>query len=281
MESQILPARWSFPAVLAAAVAAALGFAPLGAFSHAAVGSKIENRELPALGGGRQPLLGGARANVFLFLRPDQEHSRQVLDGLAGLVEEMAERPVYWAAIVSDRFSEDEIRAAVDGAGLDVPVLIDEGDALYGELGAALHPVLGVTDQEHVLVAYQHFRKIHFIELLRARVRHQLGEITDAELAAVENPPKTDIAGRDDGAERHLRMARMLIKAGKGDKAMESVEKSLEIDPDRAEAHALAGSILAGRGDCGAALEAFERALALDPDEPTAREGMAACADSG
>ncbi len=265
------------PAFLALSVAVALGFVPLGAFSHAAVGDKIENRELPALGGGEKPFLGDARANVFFFVRPDQEHSRQVLADLAGLTEELAGRSVTWTAIISDRFSEDEMRGLMEGAGLDSPVLIDRGDALYGELGAALHPVLGIADQDQVLVAYQAFRKIHFTELLRARVRHQLGEISDWELARVENPPKTDLAGRDDGAERHLRLARMLLQAGKGDKAMDSVAKSLEIDPEQAAAHALAGSILAGRGDCSAALEAFGKALALDPEEPAAVEGKADC----
>jgi tetratricopeptide (TPR) repeat protein len=268
------------PAFSAVSVAVALGFAPLGAFSHAAVGDKIESRELPAFGGGEKPFLGDARANVFFFVRPDQEHSRQVLAELASLTEDLAGRSVYWTAIVSDRFSEDEIRTAVEGAGLDIPVLIDEGDALYGELGAALHPVLGIADQDHVLVAYQAFRKIHFRELLRARVRHQLGEITDEELARVEDPPRTDLAGRDDGAERHLRFARMLLQAGKADQALESIARSLEIDPEQAPAHALAGSILAGRGDCAGALEAFERALALDPGEPSAMEGKAACEGS-
>ncbi len=272
-----MSSSWRGSALLAAAVAVALGFAPLGAFSHAAVGDQIENRELPALGGGEKPFLGDAEANVFFFIRPDQEHSRQVLSGLAGLTEELAGRSVTWTAIVSDRFSEDEIRAAMKEAGLDLPVLVDRGDALYGELGAALHPVLGIADQDRVLVAYQAFRKIHFIELLKARVRHQLGEITDQELARVEDPPKIDVAGRDDGAERHLRLARMLLKMGQADKALASVEKSLGIDPEQAAAHAFAGSILAGREDCAAAVEAFDKALALDPEEPTAVAGRAAC----
>lgn len=263
------------PALLAAAVAVALGFAPLGAFSHAAVGDKIENRTLPALGGGEAPFLGTARANVFFFVRPDQEHSRQVLAELAGLTGELAGRSVHWTIIVSDRFSEDEIRSAMDGAGVGLPVLIDRGDALYGELGAALHPVLGIADEDHVLVAYQAFRKIHFTELLRARVRHQLGEISDEELAAVENPPKAELAVN--GADRHLRLARMLLQAGKADKALEAVEKSLELDPELAAAHVLAGTILAGQGDCAAAVEAFDKALALDPAEPAALEGKAAC----
>ncbi len=264
------------PAVLAISVAVALGFAPLGAFSHAAVGDRIENRELPVLGGGEQSFLGDARANVFFFIRPDQDHSREVLAGLAGLVEELADRSVTWTAIVSDRFSEDQMRAVMAEAGLGFPVLIDRGDVLYGELGAALHPVLGIVGPDGVLVAYQAFRKIHFMELLRARVRHQLGEVTAEELARVENPPKTEIAGRDDGAVRHLRLARMLLKAGQADKALASVEKSLVIDPELAAAHGLAGKILSARGDCAAALEAFDRARALDPEEP-ALEGRAAC----
>lgn len=260
-----------------AALATILG-APVAAFSSAAVGTKITNRQLPVLGGGEGPLLGGdeARVSVFVFLRPDQEHSRQVLRGLAEVEEEMAARPVHWAAVVSSRFPAIDVATAVADAGIAMPVLIDREDALYGELGAALHPVLGMTDADHVLVAYQPFRKIHFKELLRARIRHQLGEISDAELAAVENPAPAAAAGGDP-ARRHLRLARMLLVSGRLDKALEAVARSLEADPESAEAHALRGSILASQDDCAAALEAFAEALRLDPEESTAREGEKTC----
>ncbi len=80
-------------------------------------------------------------------------------------------------------------------------------------------------------------------------------------------------------AKRNFNLAMMLFKLGSHDKALETVMKSLEYDPELAEAHALVGAILAAEDDCPSAIAAFDKALSLEPDEPTALEGKKACHD--
>jgi tetratricopeptide (TPR) repeat protein len=247
-------------------------------FSNVRIGDTITNVDLPTLEGGRHPLLGNERANVFFFFRPDQEHSREVLTKIAHLERELGRKSVHWVAIVSDRYDRAEVEAAVEAAELDVPVLVDVGDALVGKLGVVLHPVVGITDETHVLKAYQHFTKINFIGVLRAHLLHTLGELSEQELEDALDPPR---AGQGDHtnslAKRNLNLARMLFKVGNFEKALETVRKSLVYAPEQAEAHALLGAILAARGDCPGALDAFDRALRLDPNEPTALEGKKGC----
>ncbi len=246
-------------------------------FSNVSIGSVIDNAEMLTLEGSSHSLLGGEQANVLLFFRPDQEHSKNVLKDIALLEQELGEKSVSWVAIVSDRYSTAEVQAVVEQAGLEFPVLIDGGDALSGKLGVHLHPVVGVTDQDHVLRAYQHFKKINFINALRAHILHLLGELSDTELDETLNPARVERGEDNSAARSNIKLAKMLWKAGNLQKALERASKALEYDPDQAEARALVGAILAAQGDCPGALLAFEQALSLDPNEPVALEGKRGC----
>jgi tetratricopeptide (TPR) repeat protein len=261
--------------ILAAAV---LGLAvSVVSFSNVSIGSVIDNVEMLTLEGSSQALLGNEQANVFLFFRPDQGHSKDVLKDVALLEEELREKSVSWVAIVSDRYSREEVQAVVEQAGLEIPVLLDQDDALSGKLGVHLHPVVGVTDHDQVLKAYQHFKKVNFIHDLRAQILHLLGELSDAELAETLNPAPV-VRGKDNSAAKsNIKLAKMLLKAGNLPKALERARKALEYDPAQPEAHALVGAILAEQDDCPGALAAFDQALNLDPNEPVALEGKKAC----
>jgi tetratricopeptide (TPR) repeat protein len=249
-------------------------------FAHAQVGSVIENVEMPTLAGNRHPLLTNATANVFIFFKPGQEHSRSALKELATVEKELAGKSVHWVAVVSDRIPKPDAEAEVKEAGIKMPVLVDAGDTLYGKLGVALEPVVGVTDQDRKLIAYQPFTKVNFAAVIRARVRHLLKEIDDRELAAVLDPPAA-VNGNDAAtAQRRLKLAEKLAAAKSYEKALESVNLSLEKDPGIAAAHALRGHILAAQGKLPEAIEAFGRALKLDPQDARALEGMKACRET-
>ncbi len=71
------------------------------AFAHVKTGDVIENVELTALDGSTQPLLSNATANVFVFFKPGQDHSRTTMIHLAACEKEMAAKSVRWVAIVS------------------------------------------------------------------------------------------------------------------------------------------------------------------------------------
>ncbi len=243
------------------------------AFHRAAIGDVIENAELPALSGGKQPLLADANVNVFIFFKPGQEHSRTTLTQLVELEQEFADKSVHWVAVASDRFNPAMIEAEVNAIGLNMPVLIDTGDELYGRLGVALSPNIGITDKKHKLVADLPFTKVNYATVIRGFIQRQLKEISDAELQAILNPPNAIQGGDVEIAHRNLKYAEKLFQAGQYEKALENVRNSLAKDPTLATAYVLQGQILSVQGNRDEALMSFDQALNLDPLNEAARSG--------
>lgn len=240
------------------------------AFSAVAIGDPLPERDLPALSGGKVPWLGKARACVFVFFRPGQDHSLQALRQLAQLERELAAKPVRFVAVTSSSYPQADVAATVAEAGIHMPVLVDEGDALYGELGVIMHPSVGIAGEDHRLAATQHFLKINLRDALRARILRVLGEISETDLAAVLDPPPPP-ASETNPARRRLALARMLLARGHAARAAESARLATEADPGLAEAQAVLGQALAALGRCAEAEAAFAAARRLDPAAPGSR----------
>lgn len=265
-------------AVLAATSLAALATAgDATAFTNVEVGQRVDDAVMPSLAGGPGHVLGAARVNLFVFFRPGQEHSLDALRRIARLEREFEGRPVRWVAIVSDDHPVEEVQATVREAGIRMPVLLDQGDRYYGKLGVRLHPVVGLADRAHALLAYEHFRKINMEERLRARIRRGLGELSEGELEQALEPPRAEDGGDGLAARRQLNLARALVRVSSWEKALEAARRASDKDPGLAAAHAVAGQALAARGRCAEALVEFEAALRLDPAEPVALAGRVAC----
>jgi len=261
---------------LAAAIAVLALTAPLPAhaFLHATLGDALPNPEMETLAGGAAKPLGKARASVFVFFRPRQDHSLQVLRQLAQLEREFSGKPVRFAAVASAADDRVELRATVEEAGVRMPVLLDRDDELYGTLGVIMHPVVGIADQAHRLAAYQHFLKVNMLDVMRARIQQVLGEIGEAEVAKVLQPPKATSGSTEAVAKRRLHLARMLLERGHAEKAAENARAAIAAAPDLAEAHELLARVLASDGQCAEAERAHAEARRLDP---SAAGGAPAC----
>jgi tetratricopeptide (TPR) repeat protein len=263
--------------VVAAALAGAAKPSVARAFSNVEVGAALENPSLPTLDGGRADLLSRkAVASLFVFFRPGQEHSLDALKDLEAIRRELVGRPIRLVAVVSSSWPAAEVRQVVKAAGVEWPVLVDEGDALYGKLGVRLHPVVGIADQRLRLAAYEHFRQINFKEIVLARLKVMLGDLKEADMARVLEPAKATTGGPEAEARRFVNLARALWKRKNADKALEYLQRSLEAAPSAA-AWSLRGEILAGGGDCPGAQRAFAVALKLDPADAAALQGRQGC----
>jgi len=248
------------------------------AFANIPIGTVVENVSLPAVAGGEQTLLSDTNVSVFIFIKPGQEHSNQALVQITACEKEMTNRPVHWCAVVSDRVPKAEVEAEVQAAGLTMPVLIDQGDALYGKFGVVLHPVVGITDAGRRLVAYQPFAKVNYEAFIRAQIRHALKEISDDELTAVLQPTALVLSGDASVAHRFFRLAEKQFQATNYVQALGNVQKSLDKNPT-GEAWSLRGRILAAQGNRAAAAAAFAAALKLNPDDAAAQAGLKACGE--
>ena len=232
---------------------------------------------MPTLDGGKARVLGGAGINVLVFFRPNQERSLAGLRELAQCQSTLAAKPVRWAGVVSDSASADEVAALARAARFAAPVLVDRGDALYGSLGIALHPVVVIVDRDRKLAAFEPFRSVDYCTVVAARIRHALREISDDELRAALDPPKAVEGGDEQVARRYRALAEAQYKAGHLDKALDSVRKSIDKYPQYAAAHALMGEILIAQGNCADAVQAFNKAVAIEPANIAANAGLERC----
>jgi hypothetical protein len=272
------------PRLLLAALGAALSCAvwPLAglAFANVEVGQVVENEELPTLDGGKEWLLSRkALANVFVFFRPQQDHSLETLRWMAVCEKDFAQRPVRWVAIVSGSWPREEVRATVAEAGIRMPVLVDEEDHLYGRIGVRLHPVVGITDDKGKLLEYVPFHKINYCDMVRVRVRKALHEVDQAAVDRVDRPEKALFPNDVPGAvgRRHVKLGEMLLKNGQVDKAVEQGRIAVEKAPDAAAAHLLLGRALAAQGRCADAGKALDEAQRLDPGSGAVAEARRTC----
>ncbi len=245
---------------------AVIPFARAEAFRETALGTTIKNRRMPTLDGKTESLFGNAKANVFVFFRSGQDHSEQALQELAALEKEFAAKPVRFVGIVSSDEPKEPVAALVRETGVRMPILVDEKDALYGELGVVLHPSVGIADARYRLAQYQPFRKINLLDLLRGRIQLVLGEITEAQFAAVLEPPAAPVAVNR--AHARVNLARKLLAAGAVDAAIQSARAAVALEPAHAENHAILAETLARGGKCDESTRETAEARKLDPATP-------------
>lgn len=254
--------------------------APIAAHAHAEAGTAIDNVELKTINGGRERLLSAkARANILVFFRTGQERTFDALKMLATCEKELASRPVHWVGLVSSTEPLADVKELVSKTGIAMPVLIDEDDKVYGALGIRLHPMVAIADGRFKLVTVEMYRQIDYCDIIKGRIRVQLGELDAAGMEKILNPPKGTMPGDDirDVARRDVNLGRKQLQIKQYDKALASANKALEKAP-MGSAFALIGDVHAARGDCAAAVKQYNQALKLDPNEKYALAGKQACA---
>jgi hypothetical protein len=232
-------------ACILAALGAALLGAPATASGHVEAGTLVESADLEALAGGRQALLGKGQVSVVVFFRPGQDRSGDTLRRLAGCESSFASKPVHVVGVVSAGAPREEVRVVVAASGVKSPVLLDEGDRVYGRLELRQHPVIVVVDASGRVHAVEPYQRLRYCEIIRARVGFLLGELDQAAVDRVLKPERAAFPGEVGGAS-----AARYVNLG---------------DRERA------------KGNCAPAIQAYDEALRRDPLNAKALEGRMRC----
>ena len=269
------------PRPLRSLLLTALLAAPLGAaHAHADVGTQVVDVELKTAAGGTEHLLSPkARVTALIFLRTGQDRSADALKAMARCEQDLAGKPVRFVAVVGSETPAADAHGMAVAAGVRMPVLLDEKDVLYERLGVCNHPVVFLLDARSRVAAFEQYRQIDYCDVIRARIRLLLGEIDQAAVDKVLNPPQSTMPGDDvrDVSNRDVNLGRRQLKIKQYDKALASARKALEKAPSAA-AFSLIGDVYAAQGSCPNALKQYEQALKLDPADKAALAGQARCA---
>ena len=263
-----------------ACLAVAAVLAASSSVAAAEAGQVIGDLKLASLDGKPESLVErGAVATVVVFFRTGQERSLEALRAIAACEASLGGKRTRLVGVVSDQSPPAEVRTTLADAGARLPVLVDAGDALYARLGVRTHPTLAIVDGARRVTAVEPYHALGSCEVLRARVRRVLGEISEADLAKALAPDHSQLPGEDPlgVAGRHVKFGRKLLAARSYAEAHRNARKSLEIAPS-AGAWALEGEIFAAEGRCAEAVRAFDSALKLDARDAVALAGKTACA---
>lgn len=262
------------------ALVVALALVPFGAVhAHADVGTVVPNMELRTADGGKEKILAPKmKATAVIFVRTGQERSLDALKAMSKCEQEMAGKPVRFLAVVSGETPPADASALASAAGVKMPVFLDDGDKLYEKMAVRNHPVVFLLDSKNTIASFEQYRQIDYCEVIRARIRFLLGEIDQATVDKILEPPKATMPGDDvrDVATRDVNLGRRQLKIKQYDKAIQSANKALEKAPS-AGAFALLGDVYAAKGDCQKAQKQYDQALKLDPAEKYALAGQKAC----
>jgi hypothetical protein len=261
------------PIVAAGALATLLAAVPARAEALVEVGTQISDAKLESVAGGRQALFGKADVHIFLFFKPGQDRSLETLKELAACEKTLATKPVRVVGLVSSEVPRDEVLAFIKQTGITVPVLVDQGDALYGEWQIRQHPIAIVVDRDRKVAALQPYTRLRYCDILMAHVQFLLKELTQEQYALALNPPAAVMPSDDKVAvaTRNVNLGNKYLAKGICGLAVQMFDKALALDPTNAEA-------LAGKAKCagGAAPAPAPVATAAPAPAPEAQAPQAA-----
>jgi hypothetical protein len=229
------------------ALAATLLGAPAAARGHVEVGTRVESVDLETLAGGRHALLARGLVNVVVFFRPGQDRSEDTMRRLAECEPSFAGKPVHTVGVVSAGAPRDAVRALVAGSGARSPILLDEGDQVYGRLELRQHPVILIVDTSGKVHAVEPYQRLRYCEIVRARVRFLLGEVDQAAVDRILKPERAAFPNEVGGgsAARYVKLGDRDLAKGNCALAIRAYDEALRRDPLNARA-------LEGRMKCGA-----------------------------
>lgn len=213
---------------------------------------------------------------VLSFVKVDQDRSVKTLNALEEVSEVFKSEGVAVWGITSQTEDKGAIQSLIDKLDLNYPVLLDEGQKLYGEFGLFTFPSTMVVDQDGNFVHEYTSYSNDFKDTIVNDIKVMLGLISqgDSNKAAM----KTEIvqqSSEEKEAERNLQMGKMLLKRGFGTKALPKLEKALELNPALTEARLLAGEVYLKDEQYDKAREQFEKVFDTAPDSNEARVGIA------
>ena len=241
-----------------------------GQLRKAEVGEKMKPFTLADIDGegfSFQPERG--RAVAVAFLAAHQTRSERALVELRQIAasQQRAGQALDLVVIVSGSENAEYFRELRKSLGFQVPMLVDRGDQLWGNLGITATPTVVVTDKEGVISWIRAGHAYDFAEEARSEVAQALG---------LEQKKKTQPPGRvealtndtpEDRARRHLRMGQLLGDEGRIDAAIAELKKAEALTPKSVEVQLETGRLLCRAGRSEEALSLVGKISPTTPGE--------------
>ena len=213
---------------------------------------------------------------ILSFVKAGQDRSVKTLNALEEVSGIFRNEGVTVWGITSQTGDRAAIQELIDKLDLNYPILLDEGQKLYGELGLFILPSTMVVDKEGNYVHEYTSYSTDFQDTIVNDIKVLLGIMSEEDV--MKASAKKEIVQQspeEKEAERNLQMAKVLLKRGFGTKALPKLEKALELNPSLVEARLISGEIYLKDEQYDKAREQFEKVFETDPNSNQAKVGIA------
>jgi len=213
---------------------------------------------------------------VLSFVKVDQDRSVKALNALGEVSNIFKDESVTVWAITSQTEDKDAVRGLIEKLDLKFPILLDEGQQLYGQFGLFTFPSTMIVDQEgNYVFEYASYSSDFKSEIVN-EIKVLLGQMSAEESSsAAQKKEIVQLSPEEKEAARNLQMAKVLLQRGFGSKALPKLEAALELNPGLTEARLLSGEIYLKDEQYDKARQQFEKVFETEPGSREAMIGMA------
>ena len=248
------------------------------AFRSVQVGSTPPVSTVRELGGRETSLSFGRRPVVLVFWRSNQPFSLDALKDLEQIKKEFSQRGVEVMAVAEGSESPSSVQNVIKSLNLSYSVYLDAERRAEERFGVIVFPSTGIFGAEGQLKFYLPSRNTNYREIIRSRLKMELGLIQESEFDQQMKRLGEDLGGEQARAENHLKTGLRLSRQGKPKEALLEFKQALSLDRDLIDANLGLGYAYLRLGEPKTAQSEFETVLRKHPTSPAARLGMGICA---
>jgi tetratricopeptide (TPR) repeat protein len=211
---------------------------------------------------------------VVLFWRTGQERSLLALQDAKAILDKYKGKGLEVLSIIEDSDNKEEALMIFKNKGIDYPLLVDRDRQVYGDYGIRVFPSTVIVDKEGKIAYDIPSHPLTYKTKLRGYVKSALGEIDEGQLKEALSPHNEHHDKADLEASRLYNLAMKFTESRMFDLAINSAVKSIDAKPDMVKSHILLGFLYLETDEPDKALETFNQALELDPGSNDARTGL-------
>jgi len=216
----------------------------------------------------------GRRVVVVAFWRPNQPFSLEALKDLERIRKEFFQSGVEVVSIAEGAGAAAVLKESLKSLAISYPIYLDSDRQVEEAYGVIVFPSTGIVGRDGRLKFYLPSRNNNYQEIVRGRLRVELGLMSEKEFDQRMRQIGEELGGERVQAEEHLRMGLRLARRGKFKEALQELKQAGALDPDLMDVHLAMGYAHLESGETGGAQREFEWVLERFPASPGARLGL-------
>jgi tetratricopeptide (TPR) repeat protein len=210
---------------------------------------------------------------VMIFWRTDQKRSLLALEDASELLEKYKGKGMRVLTIIQGSDNLEEAKKIMSENNINLPLYVDKDREAYSDFGVRVFPTTIAIDKEGVITYDIASHPVSYKIKLQGYVRKLLGEITEDEMKSAISPGKKVKDEATLEATRRYNLALKFIEMRLPDQAIDAAIKSVEAKPDMVKSIILLGFLYLNGNEAEKALDTFEKALKIEPGSNDARTG--------